>query len=562
MLRSLVAVTLVSWSLGGAAMCEAQAASRPVNAGAQALLPVALPDLSRLHPSVQQQLNEAHASLLEVLRRADASPAARGDAFGRMGMLFMATRFFEEADRCFRSAQQLTSQDYRWPYYLAHVLKNIGELPAAAESFERARQLRGPDLATLVWLGRVYLDLGRPAEAEGRLSEALSLHPNQPAVRFELGRAALAKRDYRRAVEQLTAALELAPDATAVHYQLAMAYRGLGDSDKAAVHFEHRESRGSRRPTAGSPIRLPDPLLSALSGIVQTPQLYRERGLDAAALGNWPEAVKNFRLVVEAEPRYAAMRVNLGSALERVGDPRGALEQYEEALRLDPRLPEAHYGVADLLERGGREQQAIEHYTTAAMENPNFTAAHLRLADALRRTDRLEQSLEHYRQVIALEPADADARFGEAMALVRLERYVEARDRLTEAMTIHPDQSMFKQALARVLSAAPDERVRDGARAWKLVETLTNEQQHPGVFETVAMVLAELGHFELAVDWQRLAMSATVRAGRADVAQQMAAYLALYQRHQPRRLPWRTDDPDQRPGPRVDPKLLGASGAK
>src|SRR5947208_13764945 len=170
MLRSLVAVALVSWSLGGAALCEAQAASRPVNAGAQALLPVALPDLSRLHASVQQQLNEAHASLLEVLRRADGSPAARGDAFGRMGMLFMATRFFEEADRCFRNAQQLTSQDYRWPYYLAHVLKNIGELPAAAESFERARQLRGPDLATLVWLGPVYLDLGRPAGAEGRPS--------------------------------------------------------------------------------------------------------------------------------------------------------------------------------------------------------------------------------------------------------------------------------------------------------------------------------------------------------------------------------------------------------
>ena len=105
-------------------------------------------------------------------------------------------------------------------------------------------------------------------------------------------------------LESGTAALELAPDATAVHYQLAMAYRGLGDSDKAAVHFEHRESRGSRRPTAGSPIRLPDPLLSALSGIVQTPQLYRERGLDAAALGNWPEAVKNFRLVVEAEPDH------------------------------------------------------------------------------------------------------------------------------------------------------------------------------------------------------------------------------------------------------------------
>jgi tetratricopeptide (TPR) repeat protein len=393
-------------------------------------------------------------------------------------------------------------------------------------------------------------------EAEARLTEALWQSPNQPAVLFELGRAALATKDYKRAVEHLTAALTLDPETTVVHYPLALAYRGLGDLDKAAQHFERRGSLGSRRSTAGTSIPLPDPLLAALNGIVQTPQLYRERGLDAAALGNWPEAVKNFRLAVEAEPGYAAMRVNLGAALERVRDARGALEQYEEALRLDPRLAEAHYGLADVLERGGREQEAIEQYRAAVTENPNFTAAHLRLADAMRRTDRLEQSLSHYRQVIALEPADADARFGEAMALVRLERYAEARERLTEALTVHPDQPTFRQALARVLAAAPDDRVRDGERAWKLVETLPNEQRHPGAFETMAMVLAELGHFDLAIDWQGLAMSATTRAGRPDVARQMAASLALYQRRQPCRTPWRDDDPDHKPGPAVDPGLL------
>ena len=72
----------------------------------------------------------------------------------------------------------------------------------------------------------------------------------------------------------------------------------------------------------------------------------------------------------------------------------------------------------------------------------------------------------------------------------------------------------------------------------------------------MAMVLAELGHFDLATDWQRLAMSAAARAGRPDVAQQMAASLALYQLRQPCRTPWRDDDPDHRPGPPVVPGLL------
>ena len=289
---------------------------------------------------------------------------------------------------------------------------------------------------------------------------------------------------------------------------------------------------------------------------MRTPQFYRDRGLDAAAGGNWPQAVEYYRRALEAEPDYAAMRVNLGTALERVGDARGALEQYEEALRLDPKLTEANYGLAELLERSGRDEEAIAQYTTAVTVNPTFVAAHLRLADALRRTDRLEPALTHYRRVIDLQPADVGARFGEAMALVRLERYAEARERLTEALTVRPDVEMFGHALARLLAAAPDDLVRDGERAWELVAALPEEEQHPAVFETMAMVLAELGHFELALDWQRLAMSSVARAGRSDVAQQMAINLARYEARQPCRTPWRDDDPDHRPGPLVDPALL------
>jgi len=523
------------------------------DARAQTLLEVILPDLSGLHPSVQKQLSQAHATLVEQLR-VGVTPDARAGAFGELGKQFMATRFNDEAERCFRNAERLAPGDFRWPYYLGHILRNTGDMSGAAESFERARLLQPTDFPTLVWLARVYLDLARPVDAEQRLAEARSVNPSQPAVRIELGRAALAQGDYRRAVDHLTSALALNPEITAIHYPLGMAYRGLGELEKAAEHLERRDAPGSRR--AMTEIPIPDPLLAALGGIVQTPQIYRERGLDAAATGNWAEAVKNFRLAVDTDPGHAGMRVNLAAALERVSDARGALEQYEQALRLDPGLAEAHFGLADLLERGGREQEALAAFKAAVAANPSFTAAQLRLADALRRTDQLEESLPHYRQVIALEPADLAARFGEAMALVRLARYAEARDRLADGITVHPDQPIFRQALARILAAAPDDRVRDGERAWRLVQGISKEESHPGGFETLAMVLAELGHFDLALDWQRLAMSAAARAGRPDVAQQMAVNLARYVQRQPCRVPWRDDDPDHRPGPQVNPKLF------
>lgn len=535
---------------------EAQAGTGQDDPAGQPLPPVVLPDLSGLHASVERQLREAHASLMATEGRTDASPRERADAFGEMGMLFIATRFAGEAERCYRNAQRLAADDVRWSYYLAHVLNNSSNPTEAAEHFERARELRPDDLATLVWLGRVYLDLGEPAQATARLTDALSLAPNQPAVQFELGWAALAQQDYARAVEHLTAAAALDSEATVVHYPLALAYRGQGDLEQATHHFERRGGSSTSGRNPGVPFKLEDPLLAALGGAVRTPQFYRDRGLDAAAAGNWPQAVEYYRRALEAEPDYAAMRVNLGSALERVGDARGALDEYEEALRLDPGLHEAHFGLGWLLERAGRDQEAIERYTAAVTANPTFVGAHLALADSLRRTGRLEQSLAHYREVIELRPADVGARFGEAMALVRLARYTEARERLTEAMSVRPDQMMFRAALARLLAAAPDDQVRDGVRAWELAQPLADGEQHPAIFETMAMVLAELGHFDLAIDWQRLAMSSAARAGRADIAGRIADNLALYARRQPCRTPWRDDDLDHRPGPTVEPGLL------
>ncbi len=534
-------------AVAGPAPDWADAATGPLQLGdreTEALRPVALPAVGHLHPAAQRQLGEAYRSLLAVARDPEAAPRTRSEAYGELGMLFMAAEFLQHAARCFRNAELLAATEFKWPYYLAHVLRRSGDLGAAAERFGRALALRRADPAATVWLSRMYLELGRPEAAEPVVAALLARRSDAPALRVEAGRIALAKGDYASAAAHLEKALALDPEAGSIHYPLAMAYRALGDPDRANRHLRRRREDGP-----GADVRLPDPLMAALNGMLRNPQYYRDLASHAASGGDWALAAAHFRTAAGSAPEVAMLRLSLGIALERLGDVRRAEDAFDEALRLDPRSYEAHYALGSLLARSGRDAEAIDRFEDAVAHNPNFAAAHLALADARRRSARIASSLASYRRAIELEPGNAAARFGEAMALVLLQRYGEARERLRRAAAVHPGRTEFPHALARLLAAAPDDRVRDGAQALELMRALVVSEPTSAVAETMAMTLAELGLFGEAVEWQRAAMAIAARAARSDVAQRMAVNLQSYLRRQPCRTPWRDGDPDLVPGP-------------
>ena len=538
-------VDLIQGGSVGVAPAPRAAAVLQAGPAERTLLRVVLPDLGGAHASVRAQLREAYDAVTA------AAPGGRGEAWGELGKLLMAGDYLDEAERCFRNAQALVPEEFRWPYYLAHLVRSTGRLAEAVEHFERALRLRPDDLAALTWLGQVHIDAGRPGAAEPLLTRARALHPDTPAVLFQLGRAAAARRDYAGAVALFEDALRLDPAAAAIRYPLAMAWRGLGDLQRARSYLEGGGGAG-----AGGGVALPDPLMAAVNTALRSPQVHWDLGLYAGARGDWPEAVGQFREAVRLAPDLPVVRLNLGLALNRTGAARAALGQLAEAVRLDPRLAGAHFAMGTLYERSGRDAEAVERYTLAATHDPGHAEARLRLADTLRRTGRLEASLAPYRRAIELEPDRREARFGEAMALVRLARYPEAVQRLRAAMVLHPGEPAFPLAVARLLAAAPDPRVRDGSEALALAQAVEETLKTTAVAETMAMALAELGRFAEAVEWQRAAMAGAAAAGRAGAAQRMAANLALYRLGRPCRTPWRDDDPEHRPGPVVEPGLL------
>ena len=114
----------------------------------------------------------------------------------------------------------------------------------------------------------------------------------------------------------------------------------------------------------------------------------------------------------------------------------------------------------------------------------------------------------------------------------------DARGRLEEGAKAYPDQQVFTHGLARLLAAAPDDRLRDGPRAMELVQELVARGRTLDLGATMAMALAELGRFAEAAALQRDLIAAADKNGLRDVVRRLKTNLGLYERSEPCRTPW------------------------
>jgi tetratricopeptide (TPR) repeat protein len=505
---------------------------------------VILPDLTRMDPPVQQQARDRFA-IVGQKRAAGAPNDELGAAYGDYGMLLHAGEYFDAAEPAYLNARDLMPRDPRWPYYLGHLKKNVGDVAGAIAAFHLALELQPSDVPTLVWLGRAYLDQGRPAEAGPLFERARTAQPASVAVLMGLGQVALASRDYAKAVEHLNAALQADGAVASIHSPLALAYRGLGQTALAEEHI--KQWRNTEVPVQ-------DPLKLALDATLESGLSYELRGVNALEARDFPRAVSLFKEGVALTSGKTvlgrSLRHKLGTALFLSGDLQGAFARFEEVAQLAPGdgldepTAKANYSLGVVHSLNGNLDEGLRRLTAAVRYSPNYLEARLMLGQALRASGRFERSLAEYNEAVRLAPRNPDARFGYALALVQLRRYAEARSWLEEAVRVLPEHPELAHALARILAAAPDDRARDGARALTLVQSVERAMGKTlDVGETLAMALAEVGRFDEALGVQRGVLEAAERAGQAASVRRMRANERLYERRMPCRMPWPADHP-------------------
>jgi tetratricopeptide (TPR) repeat protein len=355
---------------------------------------------------------------------------------------------------------------------------------------------------------------------------------------------ALARKDYARAVQLLEEVLNADPGAASIYAPLAMAYRGLGQTDRA---------ESLARLWRNTELPVPDPLKDELDMSVQSGLAFELRGVRALDSGDYAQAADMFRQgIALAKPGTSlsrSLRHKLGTALALSGDTEGAVAQFEETLRLAPKAAldepaaKASYSLGILHAGNGRPSEAIVRLEEALRFNPNYLEARVALGDVLRASGRPEASLEHYAEAVRMSPRNAWARFSHALALIRLRRYQDAKRWLEESVAAQPDRPELVNALARLLASAPDPTVRDGRRALALAQDLAKTHRNTDLGETLAMAFAEVGLYSDAAATQRDVLAAA-RAGGAEAdVQRMAANLRLFEAGRPARTPWPDGDP-------------------
>jgi tetratricopeptide (TPR) repeat protein len=484
------------------------------------LVTVHWPDLTKLEADVREQLSSLQTSLADTVKDPGSIEAKLGEAYGTMGEIYHAYSLSVPASECYLNASRLAPEEFRWVYLLAKLDQQEGRVAEAIEGYLIARNLRPEYVAVPVNLGEIYLQLNRLDDAKASYERALALDQNSAAAQYGLGQVALSRRTYIEAVNHLERALKLTPEANRVHYSLAMAYRGLGDAEKARAHLAQQGSVG---------VRISDPLVEGLQELIKGERVHLIRGRLALEVGRFSEAAAEFRKAIAAKPDSVPAHVNLGAALTQTGDLRGALEQFEETLRIDPQNTNAHYNLAVLFAGENKHQQAIRHLESVLSLFPNDLNARFLMGQELLKSLRFEEALGEFSRIVQVDPNNEEALLEQVRVQLRLKQYKQALDSLEKGHAQYPQKGQTALMLAYVLAASPQYHLRKGARALELAQLVyksTGSLEHGAL---VAMALAELGRCSEAAQWQRKMIDAAEQEGNKALVSKLTTDLQRYQ---------------------------------
>ena len=461
---------------------------------ATSLEPLPEPDLSGMEPAVQELLGSERHALERFIARDDADRLLLADAWGEMGFVYHAHGLLGAAATCYRNASALAPQDFRWPHSLGALEKERGRLEEAKAALQRTLELVPGDLPALIYLGDIEISLGNTEAAAQLADKALKISETSPAVLDLAGRVLKLQERHADAIKHFEFALAQVPEASRLHYEVGMAYRALGDLDKAREHLGQSGKIG---------VKPPDQLLDMIDDQRTGERLLLLEGRRAFNAGDHAAAAVAFQRAVDAEPESLRARVNLASALAYSGSVPRAIEELQYVLENEPQHQEALFNLGAIYRASGNSAQAIELLQKALEIEPDDEGARYELGLAYRGLDELETALRHLESVAQSRPLDGWAQHYHGDTLARLGRYHEAFEVLKYAYQLQPENGLLAHGLARLLAACPDPSVRNGAVAVDLATRVVRAQPSGGHLETLAMALAEADRCAEAAEVQR-----------------------------------------------------------
>jgi tetratricopeptide (TPR) repeat protein len=395
-----------------------------------------------------------------------------------------------------------------------HDLLRRGKLTAATEAFEAVLARRPDDAGALLGLGIVAIRRPLLDRAEEAYLRALEVHPDQGELHARLGEVLQRRGDQAslvRAQEHFAAATRHAPTHLRAWTRRAVVEATLGRPDEA-------------RASAAAALALEPAAREA----------WLARGMAAEQEGDPDGAIEHYRGALAIERDYAEPLTNIGRLLLDRGDVEGALVTLERAYFLHPLYYDALYQCARAHELLGRTDEARLFYERTLAQSTRHMRARVALGFLDLAQGALKDAEAHAATALRRNASHVGAR--ELTARIALARgdWTRAAGNLRSLLDQGAARPDLAALLVRVLAAAPDDDLRNGAEALRLARywAQLTRREDPEVLAALAAAQAESGDHAAAEETLRKA-AALLPAGRRGA---FDAEAALYAEGRPLRL--------------------------
>lgn len=435
------------------------------------------------------------AAAADALRPAESSPASRPEMLRLRAAVEAAQGDLNSANRDLKEALALAPSNVNSLMNYGTLQWKLGQKGAAMATFEKVLELDRNNRQALSALGYLARDAGDAKLAESYFSRAAAAHPKDYAPYLALGDLYTAQRNlpsaeanYENAYERMpTNALVVAGGANAAleSHNLNLAQRWLErardnmNSNPQVMRERERylTFKGDYAESAKLGFDVVEKLPKDREGIVYLAYdlYYLGRYDDALALANKYESVlpndkdlpliagnvyvhngdlhnalKNFTLALEHDPKMATGYVNRGFVWNDLREPEKAAKDFRAALQLQNDYGEAHLGLAyaDLQLR--HPKAALTQLDAAQKLLGKSHSYHLARAEAFRQEQDFPHADNEYRVALAETPNDLPTLMAYADVLYHMRRYEQATGALNTALKLSPSDPAIYALRAQV----------------------------------------------------------------------------------------------------------------
>lgn len=276
------------------------------------------------------RFEEAADTYGRVLKIDPANPAV----LANLGAVLQALGRTPEAEARYREAI-IANPAVAAPHVnLGSLLQEDGRTDEAIASFKAALRIDSADATALRLLTTVLVGAERLEEAEQALDSWRAIDPDDPDLAFLAGAVHLVRGEPAVAIPHLQRAAQARPETVAA--TLARALMAAERRSEASGWFE-----------------------TALEQGTGDHELLSQYGANLRELGRLAAASQAFNRVLEADPRFVAARVGLGTVRQAEYRHWEALREFDRALEAAPDNAPALANKATSLQLRGRPEEAL-----------------------------------------------------------------------------------------------------------------------------------------------------------------------------------------------------------